>query len=116
MSFKLDSVKDKKIVERLNSYQFKLSQKIFGRRISLNLSREEAAELTGLSLTQYTRIEQGIDMSSSEEIYSQVLNDLSNLKRNKDIKIKNMVITDSRKSESKLREFPVMHYFDGAVV
>lgn len=72
---------------RLNSYQFQLSQKIFGKRISLNLNRDEAAKLTGLSLSTYTEVEQGIDLESSEKKYQQVLNKLSSFSR-KRIKIK----------------------------
>ena len=55
---------------RLNSYQFQLSQKIFGKRISLNLNRDEAAKLTGLSLSTYTEVEQGIDFSYFSLIFS----------------------------------------------
>lgn len=65
---------------RLNSYQFKLSQKIFGKRISLNLDREEAAQLVGLSIKKYTEIEQGIDFKSSKEKYEKVLYNLTHIK------------------------------------
>lgn len=61
---------------RLNSYQFQLSQEIFGKRISLNLSRSEAAKLASLSLSNYTKIEQGIDFDSDESQYQQVLDKL----------------------------------------
>lgn len=67
---------NKKMSDRLNSYQFQLSQEIFGKRVSLNLSRSEAAKLTDLSLDKYTRIEQGIDLESNKEKYQQVLNKL----------------------------------------
>ena len=64
-----------------NNIRLNLSQKIFGKRISLNLNRDEAAKLTGLSLSTYTKIEQGIDLKSSEEKYQQVLNKLSSFSK-----------------------------------
>lgn len=76
MNFQLSKDKDKKLIERLNSYQFKLSQEILGKRISLNLERDEAAKIAGLSLKQYTEFEQGIDLSGSQSAYQQVLDKL----------------------------------------
>lgn len=79
MSFELNNVNDQKLITRLNSYQFKLSQKIFSRRIHLGLCRDEAAKFTKLSLKQYTKMEQGIDLDSSEEDYLRVLIDLKRM-------------------------------------
>lgn len=117
MSFKLDLTEDKKVIERLKSYQFKLSQKIFGQRIHLNLSRDEAAKLTGLSPKQYTQFEQGVDLNSSEATYQQVLNKLTTLKQNQDIKIDNTIVTNSTsKVKSGLSEFPIIYYLNGVRV
>lgn len=79
---------------RLNSYQFQLSQKIFGKRISLNLNRDEAAKLTGLSLNTYAEIEQGIDLESSEEKYQQVLNKLSGFSKLSNLLCKQLFLID----------------------
>lgn len=106
MNFKLNNSRDKKLIERLNSYQFKLSQEIFGKRISLNLDRDEAARLTGLSLKQYTAFEQGIDMTSSQDDYRRVLNRLTNLQSN-DIEIKNSTDSLPNKLNTSFSEFPV---------
>ena len=38
------------INQRINSLEFKLSQKIFARRINLNISRKQAAKLANLDL------------------------------------------------------------------
>lgn len=75
--FQLKSDKDKDLIKRLNSYQFKLSQRIFAKRLQMNISRNEAARLTGLSLKQYIEFEQGIDMTSSKNDYLKVLKLLS---------------------------------------
>lgn len=77
---RFDNIKlnDNALADRLNSYQFKLSQDIFGKRISLNISRNEAAKLTGLTEDEYTKIEQGIDLKSSKEKYQSVLTKLIN--------------------------------------
>lgn len=65
------------IEERLNSYQFRMSQQIFAKRISLNLTRKQAAKLAGLSVKQYTEFEQGINLAASENEYRKILNKLS---------------------------------------
>ena len=77
---RFDNIKlnDNTLADRLNSYQFKLSQDIFGKRISLNISRNEAAKLTGLTEDEYTKIEQGIDLKSSKGKYQSVLTKLIN--------------------------------------
>lgn len=46
--------------KRIDSIQFKLSQKIFTWRISHNLSKKEVANLITINITKYTEIEQGI--------------------------------------------------------
>lgn len=90
------NINDENVLARLNSYQFKLSQKIFGKRIALNISRDEAAKLTKLTLEKYTKIEQGIDLNSSEKFYLNVLDNLNNFQNNKEIKLSNKIqITES---------------------
>lgn len=67
------------INQRINSPEFKLSQKIFGKRINLNLSRKQAAKLTNLDLDTYTTIEQGI-LFNNLNLYKQVLEKLESVK------------------------------------
>lgn len=67
------------INQRINSPEFKLSQKIFARRIHLNLSRKQAAKLTNLDLNAYTTIEQGI-LFNNLNLYKQVLEKLESVK------------------------------------
>ena len=45
MKFDNIELNDSALTKRLKSYQFKLSLDILGKRISLNLSRSEAAKL-----------------------------------------------------------------------
>ena len=59
--------------------QFKLSQKIFARRINLNISRKQAAKLTNLDLNAYTTIEQGI-LPNNLNLYKHVLEILESVK------------------------------------
>lgn len=81
VNMRFDEIKSKstELSIRLNSYQFKLSQKIFGKRINLNLDRNEAAKLVGLSEERYTKFEQGIDLDSSKKEYEEVLHKLTHL-------------------------------------
>lgn len=67
------------INQRINSPKFKLSQKIFARRINLNISRKQAAKLTNLDLNTYTAIEQGISPNNLN-LYKQVLEILESVK------------------------------------
>lgn len=67
------------INQRINSPEFKLSQKIFARRINLNISRKQAAKLTNLDLDAYTTIEQGI-LFNNINLYRQVLEKLESVK------------------------------------
>lgn len=67
------------INQRINSPEFKLSQKIFARRINLNISRKQAAKLTNLNLDAYTTIEQGI-LFNNINLYRQVLEKLESVK------------------------------------
>ena len=67
------------INQRINSPEFKLSQKIFARRINLNISRKQAAKLTNLDLDAYTTIEQGI-LFNNLNLYKQVLAKLESVK------------------------------------
>lgn len=67
------------INQRINSPEFKLSQKIFARRINLNLSRKQAAKLTNLDLDTYTTIEQGI-LFNNLNLYKHVLEILESVK------------------------------------
>lgn len=67
------------INQRINSLEFKLSQKIFARRINLNISRKQAAKLTNLDLNAYTTIEQGI-LFNNVNLYKQVLEKLESVK------------------------------------
>ena len=67
------------INQRINSLEFKLSQKIFARRINLNISRKQAAKLTNLDLNAYTTIEQGI-LPNNVNLYKQVLEILESVK------------------------------------
>ena len=67
------------INQRINSPEFKLSQKIFARRINLNISRKQAAKLTNLDLNTYTTIEQGI-LFNTLNLYNQVLEILESVK------------------------------------
>lgn len=82
MKFDNIELNDIALTNRLNSYQFKLSQDILGKRISLNLSRSETAKLTGLVENEYTRTEQGIDLKSSKEKYQSILAKLNNYSNN----------------------------------
>lgn len=67
------------INQRINSLEFKLSQKIFARRINLNISRKQAAKLTNLDLNAYTTIEQGI-LPNNLNLYKHVLEILESVK------------------------------------
>lgn len=67
------------INQRINSLEFKLSQKIFARRINLNISRKQAAKLTNLDLNAYTTIEQGI-LPNNLNLYKHVLEKLESVK------------------------------------
>lgn len=67
------------INQRINSLEFKLSQKIFARRINLNISRKQAAKLANLDLDTYTTIEQGI-LLNNLNLYKQVLEKLESVK------------------------------------
>lgn len=62
--------------KRIDSIQFKLSQKIFTWRISHNLSKKEVANLITINITKYTKIEQGI--WPNEYDYQLVLERLNN--------------------------------------
>ena len=67
------------INQRITSLEFKLSQKIFARRINLNISRKQAAKLTNLDLNAYTTIEQGI-LPNNLNLYKHVLEILESVK------------------------------------
>lgn len=82
MKFDIIELNDSALTKRLKSYQFKLSLDILGKRISLNLSRSEAAKLTGLTENEYIEIEQGIDLKSSKEKYQSVLAKLNSQSNN----------------------------------
>lgn len=62
--------------KRVDSVQFKLSQKIFAWRISHNLTRSEAAKLVQISIDNYTKIEQGIWQNAND--YELVLRRIKN--------------------------------------
>lgn len=70
----LNKSDNKKLKERLNSYQFKLSQEILGQRVKQNLTQNEAAQKVGLSLEDYLNFERGLNATASEREYKDILN------------------------------------------
>lgn len=70
--------KEAKLLKFFNSYQYKISQQILGTRIRKGLSEKKAAEVSGLDLKSYLRIEQAQDMKSSRNKYLNVLFCLEN--------------------------------------
>ena len=60
----------------LNSYQYRVSLKILGERISQGLTHRQAAAKCGMDVKRYDLFENGIDMSASEEDYRRVCENL----------------------------------------
>lgn len=69
---------DKKILQLLNSKQYKISKKILATRIRNGLSQQQAAALIGMNLQKYLSIERAQDFTSDVKIYSNVLTKLKN--------------------------------------
>lgn len=61
--------------DRLNSYQFLISQEIFARRIHKNWTRQQAAYAVGLTKEEYTKFEQGI-IDKTKNDYESILEKL----------------------------------------
>lgn len=61
---------------RLQSFQFEISQKILGERISLGLSPNEVARRIGISEEEYRNYENGINVTATEYEYKSVLSKL----------------------------------------
>lgn len=78
----IKNVDDPLLHKRLNSYQFQISNQIFGKRISLNLTQKEVAKRLRLTLNQYKAYEDGINMSASKSEYMDVLNQLNQIQTN----------------------------------
>lgn len=71
-----------KVKQRLDSYQFRISQQILESRVRQQLSRAQvsraqAAQKTGLSIVQYLEFEHGINFDASQEDYLRVLKHLN---------------------------------------
>ena len=62
--------------KHLTSYQYRVSLKILGVRISQNLTHRQAAAKCGMSVKKYDLFENGIDMLASEEDYRRVYENL----------------------------------------
>lgn len=60
----------------LNSYQYRVSLKILGERISQKLTHRQAAAKCGIDVKKYDLFENGIDMSASKEEYQHVYESL----------------------------------------
>lgn len=67
---------DKKILQLLNSEQYKISKKILATRIRRGLTQQKAAILVELDLKKYLQIERAQDFSSDITVYLDVLNKL----------------------------------------
>lgn len=70
---------DKKILQLLNSKQYKISKEILATRIRNGLSQQQAAILVGMNLKKYLSIEHTQDFTSDVKIYTNVLSKLKNV-------------------------------------
>lgn len=73
----IKNVDDPLLRKRLNSYQFQISNQIFSKRISLNLTQKQTAKRLHLTVKQYKEYEDGINMSASKSEYLHVLHQLN---------------------------------------
>lgn len=64
------------VYKHLTSYQYRVSLKILGERISQKLTRRQAAAKCGMDVKRYDLFENGIDMSASEKDYRRVYENL----------------------------------------
>lgn len=78
----IKNIDDPLLRKRLNSYQFQISNQIFSKRISLNLTQKETAKRLHLTVKQYKEYEDGINMSASKSEYMDVLNQLNQIQTN----------------------------------
>lgn len=67
---------DRKVLQLLNSRQYKISKKILATRIRNGLSQQQAAILVGMDLGKYLSIERAQDFASDVKIYLDVLDKL----------------------------------------
>ncbi|WP_367342275.1 hypothetical protein [Limosilactobacillus sp.] len=73
------------IKERFESYQFKISQKILGKRISLGLSPKEAAAKVGISEDKYRSFENGVNTTATKDEYETILSELDDAANQNDV-------------------------------
>lgn len=66
------------IQNRLNSYQFKMSQNIFAARLKQGISREMAAKKAQVSYEDYLNYERGLNLLASKEKYNLILQRINN--------------------------------------
>lgn len=67
-----------RIVKRLNSYQFKVSQDILGERIKLSLTPKQVADRINMSEKEYRSYENGIN-GVSKDRYLAILKQVQNI-------------------------------------
>ena len=72
---KRDDLTSRRVVAHINSYQFRLSLKILGRRIEQGMTKKRAAQRAGLSQQEYSEFENGIKHATKQE-YLDVLHSL----------------------------------------
>lgn len=68
-----------KVKKHLASFQFKISQEILGKRISLGLSPKEVACSIGMSEQEFRDYENGTNLTATEHEYESVLAKLTDL-------------------------------------